>query len=127
MITHSIPQIVGCGGSSRSIVALVPSGTAQYLPQPLASSPIPTEDLLPDDASLLEVSVTTPAALESGILDTDGRVNKHQRPNGNAWKYFSVWKLLQGGGADGFAFPERGGRQETGTLHYHRVSVHYGP
>lgn len=68
----------------------------------------------------------TPSALESVILDTDGRVNKLQRTNGNAWKYLSVWKFLQGGGTDGFASPEKGGRQETGTLHYHRISVYYG-
>jgi len=71
--------------------------------------------------------ITTPSSLESGILDTDSRVDKLQRTNGNAWKYLSVWKFLQGGGGtDGFASPERGGRQNTGTLHYLRSSVYYG-
>lgn len=123
--TH-FTQIAGGGGSSKSIVVLVPSGAAQYLPSALASSSIPAEDLLPDDNSLLEVSIMTPSSLESGILDTDGRVNKLQRANGNAWKYLSVWKFLQGDETAGFASPERGGRQDTGTLHYLRSSVYYG-
>jgi len=119
-------QIAGGGRPSKSIVVLVPSGTTKYLPPALASSSIPTEDLFPDDNSLLEVSITTPSSLESGILDTDGRVNKLQRTNGNAWKYLSVWKSMKCGGTNGFAFPERGGRQDTGTLHYLRSSVYYG-
>ncbi|KAF9647511.1 hypothetical protein BDM02DRAFT_3116982 [Thelephora ganbajun] len=119
-------MIAGCGRSSKSIVVLVPSGTTRYLPPALASSSIPTEDLLPDDDSLLEMTITTPSSLESGILDTDSRVDKPQRTNGNAWKYLSVWKFLQGGGTDGFASPERGERQNTGTLHYLRSSVYYG-
>ena len=107
-------------------MVLVPSGAAKYLPPVLASSPIPAEDLLPDDDSLLEMSITTPTSLESGILDTDGRVDKLQRTNGNAWKYLSAWKFLPGGGMDGLASPERGGRQSTGTLHYIRSSAYYG-
>lgn len=87
---------------------------------------MPTEDLFPDDNTLLEMTITTPASIESGILDTDGRVNKLQRTNGNAWKYLSVWKFLPGGGPDGLTSPERGGRQDTGTLHYLRSSVYYG-
>jgi hypothetical protein len=119
-------QVAACGGPSKSIVVLVPSGTTKYLPSALASSSMPTEDLLPDDDSLLEMSITTPSSLESGILDTDSRVDKPHRTNGNAWKHLSVWKSLQGGGTDGFTSPERGGRQETGTLHYLRSSVYYG-
>lgn len=119
-------MIARCGGSSKSIVALVPSGTTKYLPQALASSPIPTEDLLPDDHSLLQMTITSPASLESGILDTDNRVDKLQRPNGNAWKYLSVWRLLQDGGTNGLATPERGGRQDTGMLHYIRSCAYYG-
>jgi hypothetical protein len=119
-------QIAACGGPSKSIVVLVPSGTTKYLPSALASSSIPTEDLLPDDDSLLEMSITTPSSLESGILGTDNRVDKPHRTNGNAWKHLSVWKFLGGGGMDGFASPERGGRQDTGTLHYLRSSVYYG-
>ena len=124
--TRFTSQIAGGGGSSKSIVVLVPSGTTKYLPPALASSSIPTEDLFPEDNSLLEVSIANPSSLESGILDTDGRVNKLQRTNGNAWKCLSVWKSIQGGGTSGFAFPERGGRQDTGTLHYLRSSVYYG-
>lgn len=105
------------------MVVLVPSGTSRYLPQALASSSIPTEDLLPNDHSLLQMTITTPTSLECGILDTDGRVDKSQRPNGNAWKYLTVWKFLQDGSTDGVAFPERGGRQRTGTLHYLRSTV----
>jgi hypothetical protein len=107
-------------------MVLVPSGTAKHLPPALASSSIPTEDLLPEDHSLLQMAVGTPTSLESGILDTDSRVEKLQRTNGNAWKYLTVWKYLQGGGTDGFASPERGGRQNTGTLYYLRTSVYYG-
>jgi len=119
-------MISECGGSSKSIVVLVPSGTTKYLPPALASSSIPTEDLLPDDDSLREMNITTPSSLESGILDTDSRVDKLQRTNGNAWKYLSVWRLLQDGGIDGLTSPERGGRQNTGTLHYLRSSMYYG-
>jgi len=118
-------MIAGCGGSSKSIVVLVPSGTTRYLPRALASSPTPTEDLLPDDDSLLEMTIATPSSLESGILDTDSRVDKLQRTNGNAWKYLTVWKFLPGSGTDGQAPLERGGRQNTGTLHYLRNSVYY--
>jgi len=119
-------MIAGCGGSPKSIVVLVPSGTARHLSPALASSSIPTEDLLPDDHSLLQMAIPTPASLETGILDTDGRVDKLNRTNGNAWKYLSVWKFLRGGGTDGFASPERGERQNTGTLHYLRSCVYYG-
>ena len=107
-------------------MALYPSGTTKYLPPALASSQIPTEDLLPDDDSLLETTIITPSSLETGILDTDSRVDKLQRTNGNAWKYLSGWKFLPGGGTDGLVSPERGGRQNTGTLHYLRNSVYYG-
>lgn len=72
------------------------------------------------------MTITTPASLESGILDTDNRVNKLQRANGNAWKYLSVWRLLQDGGTNGLAAPERGGRQDTGMLHYIRSCAYYG-
>jgi len=122
----SLQQIGGCGGPPKSIVVLYPSGTTKYLPPALASSPAPTEDLLPDDDSLLETTIITPSSLESGILDTDSRVDRLQRTNGNAWKYLSVWKFLPGGGPDGLTSPERGGRQNTGTLHYLRSSVYYG-
>ena len=107
-------------------MALYPSGTTKYLPPALASSQTPTEDLLPDDGSLLEANIITPSSLESGILDTDSRVDRLQRTNGNAWKHLSVWKFLPGGGPDGLTSPERGGRQNTGTLHYLRSSVYYG-
>lgn len=116
-------MIAGCGGFSKSIVVLVPSGTTRYLPPALASSSIPTEDLLPEDHSLLQMTITTPSSIESGILDTDNRVDKLQRTHGNAWKHLTVWKFLQGGGTDGLAFPEKGGRQSTGTLNYLRSSV----
>jgi len=119
-------MIAGCGASPKSIVVLYPSGGTKYLPLALASSPVPTEDLFPDDNTLLEMTITTPSSIESGILDTDGRVNKLQRTNGNAWKHLSVWKFLPGGGPDGLIPPERGGRQDTGTLHYLRSSVYYG-
>ena len=57
--------------------------------------------------------------LETGLLDMDGRIEKAQRPNGNAWKRVSVWRWrdgMDGGGVEG----ERGGRENHGTLFYLR-------
>lgn len=61
--------------------------------------------------------------LENGLLDIDGRVNKSSRPNGNAWKCFTVWRWR--GDAAGSEGDVRGGRQSHGTLFYLRGSYHF--
>lgn len=62
--------------------------------------------------------------LETIILDTDGRVKKNQRPNGNAWKSFTVSRWREGSIPDDKADP-KGGREVHGTLFYLRGSHYY--
>ncbi|KAK7045941.1 hypothetical protein VNI00_006936 [Paramarasmius palmivorus] len=104
--------------SSRSITILLESGTAQYLPAHL---------LLPDPpepAALTQsVDITSPSMLEAGVLDLDGRVERSKRPNGNAWKCFTVHRWREGVEAMDIDSP-RGGRDSHGTLFYLRSSFY---
>jgi hypothetical protein len=64
----------------------------------------------------------SPSLLETGLLDVNGRLEKSQRPNGNAWKSISVWR--KAAGADESVENRRGGKVNHGTLFYLR-SVYY--
>jgi hypothetical protein len=102
---------------------LISPGATQHLPQGLVLSPDPEEFELPDDQRLLEMTVSTPSSLDTGILDVDGRVDKSRRPSGNAWKALSVWKRRPDG--DFGVSIERGGRENAGTLFYLRGCQYY--
>ncbi|TFK25853.1 hypothetical protein FA15DRAFT_668021 [Coprinopsis marcescibilis] len=87
----------------------------------------PTRDLSdaalhagPSDSSLPTrlTNITSPSMLETWLLDTDARLDKSQRPNGNAWKCFTVWRRR--GEQETFAEDKRGGRENHGTLFYLR-------
>ncbi|KAJ8095329.1 hypothetical protein AAF712_008679 [Marasmius tenuissimus] len=103
----------------QTLTIFLERGTTQHLPLGL---------LLPDpqpdpDGTTQSIEITSPTMLETAILDIDGRVGKDRRPNGNAWKYFTVWRWRDG--AEGtFGGDERGGRESHGTLYYLRGSFH---
>lgn len=84
------------------------------------------------------MTITSPSQLESGVLDLDGRVERSSRPNGNAWRNFTVFRWREDTfdagavgpigsvGEDGeldlelLATMDRGGRENHGTLYYLR-------
>jgi hypothetical protein len=70
------------------------------------------------------VAISTPQMLESYILDLDGRVKRHQRPHGNAWKNFTIYRWRDGCAVDNTS-DQRGGRDVHGTLFYLRGSHYY--
>ncbi|KIK65321.1 hypothetical protein GYMLUDRAFT_219227 [Collybiopsis luxurians FD-317 M1] len=108
VLVHSI-------NTDRSITVLVESGTAQHLP-PYLVMPGPPDPVPP----IQSMDVSSPGMLETGILDLDGRVERTKRPNGNAWKSFTVYRWRQ------TVLPDdnKGGREQTGTLHYLRSTIH---
>jgi len=61
--------------------------------------------------------------LETGLLDLDGRVDRQKRPNGNAWKCFTVWRWR--GDPVNMVDDERGGRENHGTLFYLRSTYYH--
>ncbi|KAF5348247.1 hypothetical protein D9756_010528 [Leucocoprinus leucothites] len=75
-------------------------------------------------SEIVSVTISTPQMLETHILDTDGRVKKDQRPNGNAWKNFTVYRWREGSNVDGTT-DQRGGRDVHGTLFYLRGNHYY--
>ena len=68
------------------------------------------------------MTIQSLSMLENGILDIDGRLRKSQRPNGNAWKCFTVWRWRAGGDC---TENSRGGRDNYGTLFYIRGSYYH--
>ena len=70
--------------------------------------------------------VVTPATLESGILDIDGRIDRaHRGETGRdasrtAWKAFTVWRWRPEVRDDVAVqmLAEKGGRERVGTLFY---------
>ncbi|KAI0059158.1 hypothetical protein BV25DRAFT_1901690 [Artomyces pyxidatus] len=90
---------------------------------PLASSfvdPDPDKSVSIGASDNSEVTVLTAAQLETAILDGDGRVPRLSRPNGNAWKVFTVWRLPETGIEDDNGQGHRSGRVIQGTLFYLR-------
>ncbi|KAF7348589.1 hypothetical protein MVEN_01376500 [Mycena venus] len=105
---------------THSLTVLLEPGTTRDLPTQLLM-PGPCDPTAPTRS----MTITTPTQLESGLLDVYG-VDRAKRPNGNAWKSFTLWRwagdslehnLLEDNG-------RRGGRQEHGTLFYLRA-CHY--
>ncbi|THV07565.1 hypothetical protein K435DRAFT_959640 [Dendrothele bispora CBS 962.96] len=101
--------------SKGTITVLLESGVTQHLPAHLLQ-PGPTDAGAPTQS----MEVTTPSMLETGILDLDGRVERSRRPNGNAWKCFTIWRWRDDT-LSGFD-DNRGGRENHGTLYYLRQS-----
>ncbi|KAG7442150.1 uncharacterized protein BT62DRAFT_988718 [Guyanagaster necrorhizus] len=99
---------------TRSVTLLLPSSTTQHLPAALLA-PVPGD---PDD-SIRSMTVMSPSMLETGLLDIDGRVERGKRPNGNAWKSFTLWRWKDSD-EELFDLDERGGRESHGTLFYIR-------
>ncbi|KAF5393786.1 hypothetical protein D9757_000074 [Collybiopsis confluens] len=108
VLVHSI-------NTDRSITVLMESGTVQHLPQYLLI-PGPPDPVPP----IQGMDVSSPGMLETGILDLDGRVERAKRPNGNAWKAFTVYRRRD----DSWIDNNKGGRQQSGTLHYLRSTIH---
>jgi hypothetical protein len=75
------------------------------------------------------MEISTPSQLENWVLDTNGRVEKGRRPNGNAWKCFTVWRWMEdvewegesGTSGDGGKW----GRENHGTLFYLRGNFYH--
>ncbi|KAK0187117.1 Asx homology domain-containing protein [Armillaria mellea] len=99
---------------TKNVTLLLPSGTTQHLPAVLlARAPVN-----PDD-SIRSMTIMSPSMLETGLLDIDGRVERGKRPNGNAWKSFTLWRWKDSN-EELFGLDERGGRESHGTLFYIR-------
>ncbi|KDR66165.1 hypothetical protein GALMADRAFT_259624 [Galerina marginata CBS 339.88] len=101
-----------------ALTMLTQRGPEKDLPAHLLSEE-PSE---PSD-STLSMTITSPTMLETGLLDIDGRMEKSRRPNGNAWKCFSVWRWRAG--AEYNPYDSRGGRENHGTLFYLRGSFYH--
>ncbi|KAF9466702.1 Asx homology domain-containing protein [Collybia nuda] len=104
--------------NTYALTVLLEPGSTQHLPGHLLSRN-PSDPSAPTQA----MTITTPSMLENGILDVDGRVSKSSRPNGNAWKCFTVWRWR--GETNNSDNDVRGGRQNHGTLFYLRGSYHF--
>ncbi|KAL0580494.1 hypothetical protein V5O48_001564 [Marasmius crinis-equi] len=114
----SSPQIHSHNTRQQSLTIFLERGTTQHLP-PTLLVPDPEPDPVGTTQS---IEITSPTMLETAILDIDGRVGKDRRPNGNAWKCFTVWRWRDGA-EGGYGGDERGGRENHGTLFYLRGSI----
>ncbi|PPQ67621.1 hypothetical protein CVT26_006831 [Gymnopilus dilepis] len=101
-----------------ALTMLTRSGPHRDLPQELLT-PKPSEPAQPP----LSMEITSLSMLETGLLDTDGRMEKSRRPNGNAWKCFTVWRFRPG--AEYNPYDSRGGRENHGTMFYLRGSFYH--
>ncbi|KAJ7793430.1 Asx homology domain-containing protein [Mycena olivaceomarginata] len=104
---------------THSLTVLLEPGTMRDLPAQLLM-PGPCDPSEPTRT----MTITSPTQLESGLLDVYG-VDRTKRPNGNAWKSFTVWRWA--GDALETHLAEnvrRGGREDHGTLFYLRA-CHY--
>ncbi|KAH8827161.1 hypothetical protein DL96DRAFT_1235844 [Flagelloscypha sp. PMI_526] len=103
---------------THTLDVLLQPGTQKLLPPGLIRRIGPEE---PDRATRA-ATISSPTSLETAILDTDARVSKERRPNGNAWKCLTVWRFtgnIEEMSDLGFQ-DERGGRVNHGTLFYLR-------
>ncbi|KAJ7824508.1 hypothetical protein B0H14DRAFT_2823417 [Mycena olivaceomarginata] len=104
---------------THSLTVVLEPGTTRDLPAQLLM-PGPCDPSEPTRT----MTITSPTQLESGLLDVYG-VDRTKRPNGNAWKSFTVWRWT--GDALETHLAEnarRGGREDHGTLFYLRA-CHY--
>ncbi|KAG6824906.1 hypothetical protein H0H92_005440, partial [Tricholoma furcatifolium] len=101
-----------------ALTLFVAPGTTSHLPSAFLA-PHPAEP----SEKIKEAIVTTPTQLENTLIDTDGRVQRRQRPNGNAWKSSTVWRW-QGTAPWEDVQDGRWGRQKIGTL-FHLRDVYF--
>ncbi|KAJ3501142.1 hypothetical protein NLJ89_g9474 [Agrocybe chaxingu] len=106
-------------------------------PPSQASSSQPTTGTTSLGTLTLTLTFLSPTQLETALLDTDAQVERSRRPNGNAWKCFSVWRWRvpgvpfgeeeQEGAGEAAYNPDdvRGGRENHGTLFYLRGSYYH--
>ncbi|KAJ7253777.1 Asx homology domain-containing protein [Mycena haematopus] len=106
---------------THSLTVLLEPGTTRDLPAELLM-PGPSDPSAPTRT----MTITSPTQLESGLLDVYG-VDRTKRPNGNAWKTFTLWRWT----GDSMEYnlladntTRRGGREDHGTLFYLRA-CHY--
>ena len=115
------PQVQSIHPKTHALTILTQRGSVKFLPPHLLTDP-------PEhDPSMLSMTITSPSMLESGLLDTDNRMDRARRPNGNAWKCFTVWRWRRGNAGGGIwrEGDERGGRENHGTLFYLRGSYYH--
>ncbi|KAF8063527.1 Asx homology domain-containing protein [Lyophyllum atratum] len=103
---------------THALTVLFEPGTTQHLPAHLIS-PEPSEPSAPT----LVANIIKPMQLETALLDEDNRVEKSQRPNGNAWKCITVWRWR--GEATEDTGNGRWGRENHGTLFYLRNTYYH--
>jgi hypothetical protein len=120
MYTKRDKQIRSIHSKTHILTVLLSPGPTQHLPFSLL---LPNPSDAPE--STREMDASTPTMLETGVLDVDGRVERARRPNGNAWKCFTVWRWPGEDGVpeDGVDLEDgggRGGRENQGTLFYLR-------
>lgn len=100
-----------------AMTVLVEPGSTKHL-SPLLLSP---QQLNPSTATQ-SMTITSPTMLETGLLDIDGRVERSKRPNGNAWKCFTIWRWR---GEPVYVDDGRGGRENHGTMFYLRSTYYH--
>ncbi|KAF9266975.1 hypothetical protein L218DRAFT_1074809 [Marasmius fiardii PR-910] len=100
----------------RSLDILLERGSTQHLPLNLLLSD-PEHD---DNSTTQVVDAPSLSKLETAILDFDGRVARDKRPNGNAWRNFTVWRWRDGAEGGFGGSEDKGGRENHGTMFYLR-------
>ena len=113
-------QVQAIHPSTFDLTVLTQPGQEKDLPPHLLS-----HDPLEPSAPTRSMTIRSLSMLETGILDIDSRLKRSQRPNGNAWKCFNVWRWRAGGGGDFAQQNSRGGRENHGTLFYIRGSYYH--
>ncbi|KAJ7322996.1 hypothetical protein DFH08DRAFT_888476 [Mycena albidolilacea] len=112
-------DVIKIDARTHNLTVLLEPGTTRDLPAQLLM-PGPCDPSEPTRT----MTITSPTQLESGLLDVYG-VDRTKRPNGNAWKSFTVWRwpgdALETHLAEN---ARRGGREDHGTLFYLRA-CHY--
>ena len=119
MRSDSVTQVQSIHPRTHVLTVLVEPGPTRHLPANLLL-PNPSDPM----ATTLAMTISSPTMLESGLLDVDGRVDKSRRPNGNAWKSFTVWRWRVPT-PDSLTQDTRAGRENHGTLFYLRGSYYH--
>jgi hypothetical protein len=122
-ICWSWEQIESINRRTNAVTVLIQPGTSP-LPQALLERN-PPESSSPTQ----RMEIVSPSQLENGVLDIDGRVERARRPNGNAWKCFTVWRWREDAEWEGdfetFANDGKWGRENHGTLFYLRGNYYH--
>ncbi|KAF9530075.1 hypothetical protein CPB83DRAFT_811365 [Crepidotus variabilis] len=118
--------IIESTGPDGIVVSLAPERTKFLPPFLLSDPPTPSPPNTPKALHPQSATITSPSMLETLLLDIEGQLEKSRRPNGNAWKYFSIWRWRKTGFSDCSSADadKRGGRENHGTLFYLRGSFY---